>query len=925
MKHFLHFLLFFFLFHPDPNYHAQENPVKLTVTESISARNSELLSLTLTVENATETDREFTLLITAEPGFRIVNNTRKVVLESGAKAFLPVSIYVSKGQPSGESLILFSLTDESKEVARSQTRVSLGIQRELRMTSVNPQVMIFREGDSFKVSAQVMNNGNTTEDTEIVANFPAIYGNIITLKRKVTLEPFSSQIITFNRVVDRELLATEIFTVNIAGLDRNQVFFGNTMVTVQNAASSRRYIDPALVSTLLNRTFNNRIRMSARNSVEGQDASYLADGYTEFHLPGLEGNLNFNGIYRPGQFDPLYFSNTWLDLKKGNNALRLGNLNTSGLERNLYGRGASFTISNEENEPRFTAGILDKAYNLIEPFTPHLRGYSAYGSSTFRLNEKSETGQLLVFDREPDQQHWILMNSYRYRNLQKTALEVKLGYGHSAALQGGLQKSSMAGGLDFQTTMGSYHLNTNAFYSSAYYPGLRRGNTYLDQRISRYFDKQSVWVAFSYNRYRPEYVIPFPFGSQEAAQIGAEAGTQWQLGSALSLNLNPKWRKEKADLFFGLTNLQPVTFNTILLNSTLTYSPGRRNYLLLSYQQGLSEFENLTPRSYIHRIQLNWNLGNFTVNGSYQKGNFLIYEGYFAGDFSRQTEKLSAHASYTNSFWDEKFMFHLNTSYNYDFYSGTSIGGMFNADYRIGRRTLLQASFTHLRYTGRYYQGHQSHYQIGVQQTLPDFGEKDGTSKSGTLQVFLYRDLNNNRVYDPLIDEPASGIIISINNARFITDEKGSVQYRKVPYGSYRIRPEDSQWFAAQTVAEINQKNQLITIPLEKAGLVRGKFQYESTGIHQFDVFAYYSGIPLIFQDAFGTRYTFYANEKGEFHGYLPVGRYDVETNAAALQKNVYAAPHRLTIDVKADETNLLETIMLKVREKKVEIRKFGE
>src|SRR5690606_40987245 len=105
--------------------------------------------------------------------------------------------------------------------------------------------------------------------------------------------------------------------------------------------------------------------------------------------------------------------------------------------------------------------------------------------------------------------------------------------------------------------------------------------------------------------------------------------------------------------------------------------------------------------------------------------NFLIYEGYFAGDFSRQTEKLSAHASYTNSFWDEKFMFHLNTSYNYDFYSGTSIGGMFNADYRIGRRTLLQASFTHLRYTGRYYQGHQSHYQIGLQQTLPDFGRSE--------------------------------------------------------------------------------------------------------------------------------------------------------------------------------------------------------
>lgn len=925
MRQFLHIFLFFFLFHPDPNYQAQENPVKLTVAESTNVRNNELLSLTVVVENNTENHREFTLLISAEPGFRIVNDTRKVVLEPGTKAFLPISIYVGKGQPSGESLILYSLTEGTKEVTRSQTKVVLGIQRELRMAPVKPQVMIYREGDSLNVSAQIMNNGNTSEDTEIVAHFPAIYGNTVTLKQKVTLKPFSREIITFSRVVDRELLDTEVFTVNIAGLDRNQAFFGNTMITVQNAASNRRYVDPALVSTLLNRTFKNRIRLSARNSVEGQDASYLADGYTEFYLPGLEGSLNFNGIYRADQYDPLYLSNTFLDLKKGNAALRLGNLNTSGLERNLYGRGASFTLNNDKNEPRFTAGALDKSYNLIEPFSPNQRGYSAYGTTNFRLNEKSETGQLLVFDREHDQQHFILMNSYRYRNLQKTALELKVGYGHSAAIQGDVQKSSLASGIDFQTTVGNYHLNTNAFYSSGYYPGLRRGNTYIDQRITRYFDKQSLWIGFHYNRYQPKYVISFPFTSQEAVQMGAEAGTQMQLGRAFSLNLNPKWRKEKADLFFGLTTLHPVTFNMILLNSTLTYTPGRKHYILLSLQQGVSEFENMTPQSFIHRTQLNWNFGNFSVNGSYQKGNFMLYEGHFAGDFSRQSEKLSAHASYTNNFFDQKLMLQLNASYSYDLYSGTNISGMVTAEYRIGQRTLLQASFNHLRYTGQFYQGHYSHYQFGVQQTLPDFGEKESTSKSGTLQVFLYRDLNNNRQYDPMTDEPAAGARITINNAQFITDEQGYIQYKKVPYGNYRIRPDDSQWFAAQTVVEINQKTQLLNIPLEKAGLVRGKFQYESTGIHQFEVFAYYSGIPLIFQDAFGTRYTFYANEKGEFHGYLPVGRYDVETNAAALQKNVYSVPHRLTIDVKADETNLLETIMLKVREKKVEIRKFGE
>ena len=924
LKPLFSFLLFFSLFSPGLILQGQEAPVQISVDSIVSGRNNTMLDLMVTVHNTSATERNLTLLINGDSGLRIINDSRSLSLDAGEKAFLPVKIFIGKDQPAGKSLIRYTVLEGNTPVARSETLLTMDVRRELRLGAVEPQVMIFREGDSLKLSAQIFNNGNTTEETQLIAQFPNIYGRAITLNRKVTMEPFSSQTVTFSTVVDRELLNIEVFTVNIAGLNRSREFFGNTMVTVQNASSNRKYIDPSQVSSLLNRISPNRLRLSTRNTIEGSEATYLADGHTEFYLKNLEGTLSFNAVYRPEQFEPLYLSNTWLDLKNGNTAVRLGNLNTSGLERNLYGRGISFTETNDEAKPRISVGAMDKSYNLAEPLQNN-RGYSAFGTTAFQMGEKSQAEQMVVFDRESDQQHFIFMNTYRYRNEQKTSLDIKLGYGSSSAFNEGMQKSSLAGGLDLRTSLGNYHLNTSGFYSSGYYPGLRRGNTYFDQRISRNFTKQNVWMAFSYNRYRPEYVIPSLFGSQHSEQISIEGGTQFQFTKKLSLNMSPKWKKEMANTFLpGSTALHPLTFNSQLLNTTLSYAPQKSHFIQFSFQQGFSEFAGITPLAYIHRSQVNWNIGKFSVNGTYQKGNFMLYEGQFGGELSRNTEKLSAQASYQSEFLNQRLSLQLNSMFSYDLYSGTNLGGMMNAEYKLGRKTLLQASFNHMRYSGQYYKGAYSFYQLGVQQLLPELGEK-GSPDSGTLQVFLYRDLNNNRVYDPLIDEPASGIRISINNARFITDEKGYVQYRKVPYGSYRIRPEDSQWFAAQTVAEINQKNQLITIPLEKAGLVRGKFQYESTGIHQFDVFAYYSGIPLIFQDAFGTRYTFYANEKGEFHGYLPVGRYDVETNAAALQKNVYAAPQRLTIEVKADETNLLETIMLKVREKKVEIRKFGE
>ncbi|WP_260258688.1 hypothetical protein [Elizabethkingia miricola] len=261
--------------------------------------------------------------------------------------------------------------------------------------------------------------------------------------------------------------------------------------------------------------------------------------------------------------------------------------------------------------------------------------------------------------------------------------------------------------------------------------------------------------------------------------------------------------------------------------------------------------------------------------------------------------------------------------FNSDKFIGKSFSFNTNLDYRILSGTKLFASYNLNKYLNGVYRSANNYYQVGIIQDLPSFGEEKSSGKTGNIELFFYYDLNNNGQYDPSVDLPAQDLKTKINNTLFITPKNGNIKYKKVPYGTYMIKAMEDKWYADDMRVTVDRKDVFLTIPLQKTSMVKGKVQYQETTKTQYEVIEVLSGLPVVFQNNQFKNFVFYTNERGEYSAYLPVGHYKVFIDGNALQKNVYVEANQ-TADIAEGNTSELKPFILKVKERKVEVKRFG-
>ena len=66
------------------------------------------------------------------------------------------------------------------------------------------------------------------------------------------------------------------------------------------------------------------------------------------------------------------------------------------------------------------------------------------------------------------------------------------------------------------------------------------------------------------------------------------------------------------------------------------------------------------------------------------------------------------------------------------------------------------------------------------------------------------------------------------------------------------------------------------------------------------------------------------SNANGEFTLFLPVGEYEISVDANSLTKNVYTDFEPQTVKVVANETTQIPAIELKIKQRKIEVKRFG-
>lgn len=100
------------------------------------------------------------------------------------KSFLPVKIFVEKNQPAGTATIKYAITESSLTLATAETSMTVQSKRGLKIVAKEPQVLMYKVGDSIKISTQVYNSGNREENVEVIASFPQADGRDLSFSKK---------------------------------------------------------------------------------------------------------------------------------------------------------------------------------------------------------------------------------------------------------------------------------------------------------------------------------------------------------------------------------------------------------------------------------------------------------------------------------------------------------------------------------------------------------------------------------------------------------------------------------------------------------------------------------------------------------------------------------------------------------------------
>ncbi|MBW3517587.1 hypothetical protein [Flavobacterium sp. NKUCC04_CG] len=904
--------------------------ISLKTDIEILAANESLVSIVASLKNNSSKDFVGTLDVdTNEFISRVNKGPISIHLAAGESSYLPIKLWVNRQHPAGSSLIKFNVINLNNDSsANAHTTITIAPKHQIRIVPLETQIMMKQVGDSIRASVRVFNNGNQTERIKLIASFPKLAFQNTQQNKEIELKPFTDITIQFSKIIDRELMSLEYFTVNIAALYENNDFIGNTLFTVQNASGDRRYSPQTNNGYTPNHWNSNKISLSARDLV-GQFPSYSLFAKNEMQLNKGKLAFSVDGTYwNQSVLEPL-FTNTWVEYEENGKGLLLGNIQENELEMNLAGRGIKAYTVGENQEKITELGFIDKTYNLIGASTWDTQGFAAFAKHKFEFSDKTKVYSSVIFDRNYGIDSYIASNNLAYTPNQNWNYEFRLSNGFTGASTTDYKlpyKPSLAVGANIQGNAGAYQLISNNYYSSGYYPGIRKGILSFDERISRSFNTYLIWAGINYYNYRPEYIDEAFSYQNDSENFRGEWGINFSLPSNFRLSIIPQFSFEKGQFFIQpSTSFQEIRYQSYILNETVNWSSKNQKHLLyLSMNQGIARYPFSADNQLIHKTQLTWSFQGFQVSTYFQQGNFMLTEGLFnAFNSNEKLERLSIMPSYRQSFWQERLSINLSAMYSKDTFSGDNYMIAATSEWKAFKNTTVFVSLNQYYYQNNQYETQNSYLQAGISQALPNTSSTI-TVKKGTIQLFCYYDRNTNGIYDDG-DEPAANRIVMINESAFVTQKDGTVKYRGVPYGSYHISLKGKNWMAEEYDENLVSKNLQRSIPLQETGNLRGKFEYVFSQNLQFEVTGNRSGLGVILKNQQGKVFDFKTNDQGEFMAYLPLGTYEITVDHSLLPKNVYTEETSRKLVISKGNSQIIEPIILKVKERKVDIKRFGK
>lgn len=931
---FLLFSMALFCFFFSMSSFAQESSKRLLTIQSDStlvAENGSLVALTLVIENSGSSHFTGHISLSAIPGINLLGrDNAEVNIDAASKTFYPIRLFVNNEVPAGESFVRINLVDSLGQIqTQFINKLRVEPKREVRLINYRSTELMQNIGDSLSVSVLLSNQGNSQETVTLTASFPDMRGGKSLVNKKVQLMPFRDTIVVFKRIISKELLKIEQYAVNVAALYANGDFINNVIISVQNVAGNRNYVDPSHQGYYDVYGSSNKISLSGSNLNSNNEALQVS-GRGVFQMPGgvLDFSLNASQ-YTQYNNRPLV-TNTYIDYELKNVGITAGSISES-LETFINGRGIKVYAKNEEETKRVELAIVDKKYNLLgDQYSNAIdNGYTAYATSLFRNSKGALYTSSLLYDRSPHEgsESMILMNHIQYQLKNNVQIGFDLGGGMTRLFDSSASyKPSMALGNTLSGTFGKYSFNSNNFYSSSYYPGIRRGVLQLNERLSRNFKKANTWVAFSFYNYDPRYLSLRFNNNSNFSNSRIEGGTSFSLTNYVNLSLSANKIFEKGQWVIpSMAEEQNLEMGSFRFTEALNWrSKNNIHSIYLSSENGFSKSPITGKNELDLRANASWTFGAFNLNTYFQQGSFSVFEAMsnaFQGD--DKVYRFSVSPGLRKNFLENKLKTQFNMNYNRDSFTGENwmYSGMTEYAFTRSMSAFINAYF--YTYKTSYYNSSSSAVQAGISYSLPD-GRNVSPQKKGKIELFMFYDNNTSGVFDEG-DLPAEGQIALIGGVSFISQSNGAIEYKKVPYGSYPLRVLSQNWHAKiSPEVVLNSRDLKVNVPLQRTGKIIGKFYYHYDERTSMEVSEKHGGLRLLISGKNDFTSQALTNANGEFTLFLPVGDYEFWVDENSLPKNVYTDFKPMPIHVVEGKPVEIPKIELKVKQRVIEVKRFS-
>lgn len=901
--------------------------ILLRIADSMpEVMNEALEDVTIEIDNTAGSDFTGILHLYCGKGARVATKQDiPVSVAAGKRLFVPAKVYIGATTPAGNIPYSAVLSDGRRtRIATAAAQLHLAGSRVMRASLTQPDIIMSATGSTLRIPVLVSNRGNISQTVDIVLAYPPELQDRVNKSIRLEVPPFRDTLLYFERRVSRAMVKMSAVNISLYGVYNGGDYFSIASATVQSIKSRKKFSNTRSVNNF--GTNLNSISLGIQNAFSSNE-SYSLQSKGDYALNrqlSLAYSVNLFRWKSSGM--PTLVNDTWLELRYKGAGIRGGNIVQNG-EMSYSGRGVeAYVYLDSQQHYKVYTGYIDKSFNLLNT----AGGSASFGRAAWagflQQTTRFRNNTMLSYDEDKytRTRNMILVNEGLWRISDFLLAGFKTGFANSNPDSDTLQSrqsyslnASISGSLTKALSMSSDNL-----YASGYYPGSRRGTFSLNERLSLRMGQFTLSGGYMYTNLQPQYLRSGNLAIRNNNRSStAEMALSAAMGS-VTLFMAPQYYREEGN-WYDATNTLNSTLDAVRLSASISYAGiAIRQNLMLRTDIGRYRTGFQPEQRWQFRANLTYNLGFFRLSANVQKGNFYLSEAFqeHAGSTRRSDLRINIAPTVTASFFNNRLKADAGVTYYKDYFiSSILYNGALNL-YLNTTRIFATVQYNTFSQASSY-----RNVQLGITQLLPQSG-KDNISNKGSLHIQVYYDVNGNSQYDTG-DSLAAGYIASVNKTLLMADNNGQMVYSKLPAGNYKIYfPIQKGWYGRdQSVVLLEKQSATVTVPLRQTGTLTGSIRYEYNELLSYSTEKDVFGQTIRATDADGKIFEGKTDDNGAYQLYLPTGSYMVTVDGLPEQIEVTATGQQQPVSVLSGQITGNVDFILKVKQRKVEVKKFGQ